>query len=78
MNDGHIGRGVPDVAANASTASGYPMIAGNGTFTGSGTSASAPLWAGFITVLNATLGANVGFVNPALYAAGTTAFRDIV
>ena len=78
MNDGHIGRGVPDVAANASTASGYPMIAGGGTFTGSGTSASAPLWAGFIAVLNAALGANVGFVNPALYAAGTTAFRDIV
>ena len=28
VNDGHHGRGVPDVAANASVASGYPIIVG--------------------------------------------------
>ncbi|MGH9635155.1 MAG: S53 family peptidase, partial [Candidatus Angelobacter sp.] len=85
LNSGNVGRGVPDVAANASANSGYPIpLASAGSlgisnpFPGSGTSASAPLWAGFIAVLNAALGANVGFVNPALYAIGSSGFRDIV
>lgn len=72
INDGtHAGRGVPDVAANASLNAGYTGITvGGSDFTGAGTSASAPLWAGLIAVINAALGANVGFVNPALYAIG--------
>ena len=78
LNDGHTGRGVPDVAANASPNSGYPIIVGGGPFVGNGTSASAPLWAGLIAVVNAALDQNVGFVNPVLYALGTSAFRDIV
>jgi kumamolisin len=78
VNDGHHGRGVPDVAANASVASGYPIIVGGGPFPGNGTSASAPLWAGLIAVLNAALDENVGFVNPVLYALGSSVFRDIV
>lgn len=78
VNDGHHGRGVPDVAANASVASGYPIIVGGGPFPGNGTSASAPLWAGLIAVLNAALNENVGFVNPVLYALGSTVFRDII
>ena len=45
-NDGHYGRGVPDVAANASVASGSPIIVGGAPFPGNGTSASAPLWPG--------------------------------
>lgn len=77
LNDGHKGRGVPDVAANASPNSGYPMIAGGFPFVGNGTSASAPLWAGLIAVINSALGENVGFVNPALYALGSRVFRDI-
>ena len=56
VNDGHHGRGVPDVAANASVASGYPIIVGGSPGTGDGTSASAPLWAGLTAVLNAALG----------------------
>jgi kumamolisin len=78
LNDTHAGRAMPDVAANASPASGYPMIANGLPFTGNGTSASAPLWAGLVAVLNAALGFDIGFANPAFYAAGSTAFRDIL
>jgi kumamolisin len=77
LNDGHVGRGVPDVAANASPNSGYPIVVGGQQNVGDGTSASAPLWAGYIAVLNAALGTNVGFVNPALYMLGASHFRDI-
>ena len=79
LNDGHTGRGVPDVAANASQNAGYSGITIGGTAsTGNGTSASAPLWAGLIAGINAALGGNVGFVNPALYRLGSGYFRDIV
>jgi kumamolisin len=80
VNDGHQGRGVPDVSANASPNSGYPIILGGAPslFPANGTSASAPLWAGLIAVVNAALGENVGFVNPVLYALGSSVFRDIV
>jgi Pro-kumamolisin, activation domain len=78
LNDGHTGRGVPDVAGNASTNAPYSgIVVGGAPFGGNGTSASAPLWAGLIAVINAALGVNVGFVNPALYAIGSSAFRDI-
>jgi kumamolisin len=80
VNDGHRGRGVPDVSANASPNSGYPIIL-NGAlspFPANGTSASAPLWAGLIAVVNAALNESVGFVNPVLYALGSSVFRDII
>jgi kumamolisin len=66
------------VAANASPNSGYPLIVGGSPSVGDGTSASAPLWAGLIAVINAARGENVGFVNPTLYQIGSSAFRDIV
>ena len=80
VNDGHVGRTVPDVAANASPNSGYPLKLANGAIQVSmdGTSASAPLWAGLIAVLNAAIGANLGFVNSILYAIGPAGFRGIV
>ena len=80
VNDGHSGRGVPDVAGNASVNSGYPIILGGSLspFPMNGTSSSTPLWAGLIAVINAALGDNVGFVNPVLYALGSSVFRDIV
>ena len=79
LNDGHVGRGVPDVAANSSGNSGYPLtVTGFSSYIGGGTSASAPLWAGLIARLNAALGEDVGFVNPVLYALGSSVFRDIV
>jgi hypothetical protein len=80
-----VGRGVPDVAGNASPNSGYPLNIGNATAQGlknpvpmSGTSASTPLWAGLITVINAAFGQNLGFVNPLLYKIAPTGFRNIV
>jgi kumamolisin len=80
VNDGHRGRGVPDVSANASPNSGYPIILGGAPslFPANGTSASAPLWAGLIAVLNAALGENVGFINPVIYALNGAGFRDIL
>jgi kumamolisin len=76
-NDRHVGRGVPDVAANASPNSGYPIIVNGMPCVGNGTSASAPLWAGLIAVLNAALGQNIGFINPYIYQFGSAAFNDI-
>ena len=77
-------RNVPDVAM---TADNIFVVANNGTSTNvGGTSAAAPLWAGFCALVNqqAALlgGTNVGFLNPAIYAIGkspnyTTDFHDI-
>jgi kumamolisin len=89
LNDGHQGRGVPDVAGNANVVSGYSGIVrggltavwpSNGTnpLPGNGTSAAAPQWAGLFALINAFLGFNVGFVNPILYKLGSSCFRDIV
>jgi kumamolisin len=77
VNGSRIGRGVPDIAANASVNSGYPMIAGGAGFTGNGTSASAPLCAGLVAVLNAALGKPVGFLNPMLYMLGNSVCQNI-
>jgi hypothetical protein len=64
---GFAGRAVPDVVADASPTTGYkveidgePMVVG-------GTAASAPLWAGFIALLNQGIGHNIGFFNEKLY-----------
>jgi kumamolisin len=78
VNPGNrVGRGVPDVAANSSPNSGYPMFVGGGGFVGNGTSAAAPLYAGLIAVLNAALGKSVGFLNPTLYMLSSSVCRDI-
>ena len=84
LNDSsQTGRGVPDVAANADPRSCYkfPLIEADGkTYKNhqiGGTSAAAPLWAGFLARINASLGVNVGFINPALYSIGSRAFNDI-
>jgi len=73
-----VGRGVPDVAGNASFNSGYSglYLMGQPTI-GNGTSASAPHWAGLIAVINAALGEQVGFINPLIYQFGSSVFRDI-
>jgi len=59
--------GVPDVASNASAASGY-QIGLEGSGNGHGTSAAAPLWAALVAILNERLEAPVGYLNPAIYA----------
>ncbi|MBZ5724178.1 MAG: S8 family serine peptidase [Acidobacteriia bacterium] len=76
---GHIGRGVPDIAGNADPNSGYMLIL-NGASTGpwGGTSAVAPLYAGLVALLNASLGEPVGYLNYNLYAfAGPFVYKDI-
>jgi kumamolisin len=77
--DGQKGRGVPDVAANASPESGYFVVLhGESTIIG-GTSAATPFWAGVIALINQGLGRSLGYVNPTLYKAigATDAFRRI-
>ena len=65
--DGSMGRGVPDVAANASPSTGYMvLINGQATVIG-GTSATAPLWAGLVALLDQGLGRKIGYLNPLLY-----------
>jgi kumamolisin len=71
------GRGLPDLAGPASPVCGYPQVQGGQEGSGGGTSAVAPLYAGLIAIVNANLGAPVGFLNPQLYAMANTAFREI-
>jgi len=74
-----VGRGLPDVAADADPVTGYSVrIDGQNTVIG-GTSAVAPLWAGLVALLNQSLGKPVGFLNPILYGfnSQTAVFRDI-
>lgn len=75
------GRGFPDVAAH-SIGPGYPVFyRGDWNFAG-GNSASAPVWAAIIALLNdARLSVGkpaLGFVNPLLYYLGSTGLTDII
>lgn len=70
------GRGVPDVAGDASPETGYNIFVDGSQEVVGGTSAVAPLWAGLIALVNQQRGTPVGFVNPKLYAA-PKAFHDI-
>ncbi len=65
-----VGRGVPDIAGNASPHSGYLVRVDGQEFPIGGTSAVAPLWAGLTALLNQALGKPVGFFNPLLYQIG--------
>jgi kumamolisin len=63
------GRGIPDVAANASPNSAYPMYFCGFPYYAAGTSAATPLWAGLIARINSYRGPfSVGWVHPLLYA----------
>jgi subtilase family serine protease len=79
-------RMVPDVSLNADPSYGYPIYQGGGWYVYGGTSCAAPLWAAFTALVNQSRVANslprIGFVNPAVYAIGTSsnyssAFHDI-
>lgn len=78
IDTGTAGRGIPDIAGNASPNSGYAEVLGGQSVgpTG-GTSAVAPLYAGLIARINSILGSPVGFINPLLYAKATTVCRDV-
>lgn len=75
----HVGRGLPDVAANADPATGYQIQVDGQQMVIGGTSAVAPLYAAFVALCNEQLGRRVGYLNPLLYAlpASAAAFRDI-
>lgn len=75
-SDHRVGRGIPDLSANADPQSGYRVIVGgNGTTIG-GTSAVAPLLAGLIALVNESCGRAAGFIHPHIYGA-SQAFRQI-
>ena len=84
---GPVMRGVPDVSGDAASESGYRVLCDGQQFPDpakhlpgiGGTSAVAPLWAGLIALLAQSLGAKLGWINPALYqiAPNAGAFNDI-
>jgi len=78
VNTGNTGRGVPDVAAMAGTR--YKIsVAGVRQEIG-GDSATGPLWAALIAIINEAIGVRIGFLNPILYSYGvgnSDAFHDI-
>ncbi|MBB5413455.1 kumamolisin [Paraburkholderia sp. HC6.4b] len=63
------GRGVPDVAGDASPLTGYDVLVDGMQTVVGGTSAVAPLWAALIARINAAKGQPAGFVNAKLYKA---------
>lgn len=79
---GRVGRGVPDVAADADPATGYQVrVDGTDTVIG-GTSAVAPLWAALLCRLAEGAGRLPGPLAPRLFAGArpgttTTGLRDI-
>lgn len=75
VNSKQTGRGIPDVAGNASENSGYIQFVNGRSQSVGGTSAVAPLYAGLIARINSNLGYSVGFVNPVLYS--LAAFHNI-
>ncbi len=79
---GGVGRGVPDVAANADPQTGYRVyVDGSATVFG-GTSAVAPLWAGLVARIAQQTGKRPGLLQATLYSAVAAgkpapALRDI-
>ena len=74
-----FGRGVPDVAANAGIKNGYTIFFNGKQGPIGGTSASTPLWASLIALLNEGIGKNLGFVNNLLFPLScTNAFNQIL
>jgi len=79
-------RNIPDVSVNADPDSGYSIFVSGGWSTWGGTSAAAPVWAGFTALVNQARVANgsgvIGLLNAALLGVGTgssyaTSFHDI-
>ena len=58
---------MPDVAGDASQASGYLIVLNGATTQIGGTSAVAPLWAGLTALINQAAGKSLGFFLPTLY-----------
>lgn len=72
------GRPVPDVSADAASASGYSIYFSGKWMPIGGTSLATPLWAALITRLNQNLNYRLGFINQIMYKlAGSAAFTQI-
>jgi len=69
IDGGGFGRGVPDVAANADPATGYPVFDGRDNDAGAfgGTATVAALWAALVCLLAQGIGRRPGFLHPLLY-----------
>jgi kumamolisin len=68
IDGGGLGRGVPDVAANADPARGYPFPEGQTMAAFGGTGTVAALWAALVCLLAEVTGRRPGFLHPLLYA----------
>lgn len=78
LNGSLQGRGVPDLSAVADPRTGYKVYVGGNYVTVGGTSAVAPLLAGYMARINSISGKSHGLINLALYGSGdATAFNDI-
>jgi hypothetical protein len=79
VNDGHKGRGIPDVAGNADPNSGYQVVLDGVSGIGfGGTSAVAPMYAGLVALIEAALGPPLGYLNPNIYAfSGPYVYVDV-
>jgi len=77
VTTGAPGRGVPDVAADGASGSGYNIVVRGSTGSWFGTSAVAPLWAGLTALLNQNASPLVGFLLPFLYG-NPSLLRDVV
>jgi kumamolisin len=76
--DGSPGRGVPDVAGDASPRTGYRVRVNGKQETIGGTSAVAPLWAALVARMTESMGTSIGFLNPLLYTqAAMASMHDI-
>jgi kumamolisin len=71
-----IGRGVPDVSAAAGFTNGYKILVNGKEMVQGGSSAVAPLWAAFITLIKAELPVPLGRIHPTLYG-DETLFRRV-
>jgi kumamolisin len=75
VNDGQVGRGIPDVAGHVGF---YDVVWNGARLLWGGTDAVPPLYAGLVALINADLGEPVGYLNPNLYTfAQGYAFNDI-
>jgi kumamolisin len=79
-------RNIPDVSVNADPNTGYAIFLQGGWSTWGGTSAAAPIWAGFSALVNQARVANgmsvIGLMNPSLSSVGQgssygASFHDI-
>lgn len=68
LNTKFIGRGVPDVAADADPSTGYKVLVDGQQLVFGGTSAVAPLMAALIALTNEQKGKAAGFINPIIYS----------